>query len=433
MRPIDPRADRTYLDSVKTAPRSRRLWFALALAVATGLILAGAVLAADDRGRPPARAAAGDALQLTGTVIDRRGLVLPEKWTTINESFAVWDTDGWKGEYAYQIPSSIPPGGAQASLAVRATDKTGGRFAPKLDLTGNIAVVGGPAEATALADKNAGKETDSGTASFTLVPGSYCDTCAVSVTVNIQDGPHITFQYKVVPKAKPCPGGGKAAFAAATGPLICNEDEPGPGQSIIVSSSKIGPKDNKVIVTAGSSAGNLNGTTIVGEGEVKQSKAEKIGEAVAACYLIGVEAFDYPASRIRQALQLLKGDADIDLEQFDRPAQRLKICIALAKELAGPAPALASAKAARGCSTRRIAIVPLIRRGKIVGLKPAKRQRPSRSSVRYGCTGGPGGTATLTVRRRGGLRKAIGKRLDLGVVRAPDAPARQATLTFGFR
>jgi hypothetical protein len=90
----------------------------------------------------------------------------------------------------------------------------------------------------------------------------------------------------------------------------------------------------------------------------------------------------------------------------------------------------ASASASR-CRAQRVVVSVGRRHGRTV-LRRIKTQRPSRSSVRYSCAPGPGGAAKLTVRRHRGLRKAIGKTLDLSVVRAPRAPARQATLTFGF-
>ncbi|MEA2324203.1 MAG: hypothetical protein QOD81_4053 [Solirubrobacteraceae bacterium] len=409
-----------------------RLWVALVLAVAVTAVLAGA---ADGGGRPHAHASAGDSLQLVGTPqIDRTGILLAAKWTSITASGATWDTDGWRGEFSWSIPSSIPPGGAPASVTVTATDKNGGRYNGVIGATGNLFIEGGPAVAEALADKVAGPATKSATKSFRLVPGSYCDTCPISVTVGIQDGPRITFNYKVVPKQKPCPGRQRITLAQAKGPLVCNTNEPGPGESIKLTSPTLRPKDKEVKVDIGSSAGTLSGTTIVGEAEAKQSRAEKVGEVVAACYFIGSAAFDYPKETIGRALDELVEADQIHMEAAGTPRGRLLICIALARKLVEPAGSSAAAHAAaRGCNARRIAIVPQVRRGRIVGLKPAKVQRPSGSSVRYSCAAGADGTAAkLTVRRSQGLRSAIGTRLDLGVVRASNAPERQATLTFKF-
>ncbi len=418
-----------------SARRARGVSVALALVVATGLMLASAVLAEDRESGPVARASAGDALQLVGRPqIDRTGILLPDKWTSITESSATWNPDGWRGDFSWSIPSSIPPGGAAGSLSVTATDKTGGRYNAVIGVGGNLFIEDGPAVIEALADKVAGPPTKQASTSFKLVPGSYCDGCPVSLTVGIQDGPRITFNYKVVPKAKPCPGRQRITLAQANGPLVCNTDEPGPGKSIKVSSPALGRGDKQATVDVNSSAGSLNGTTIVGEAELRRARAEKVGEAVAACYLIGTSAFDYPTEVVKEALLELVNSGVIPLEYVDSPRNRLKLCIALARKLVQPEGAPSSARAARGgCNTRRIAIAPRVRKGRIVGLKLAKSQRPGSSGVRYSCTGRPGGAAKLTVRGPQGLRKAVGTRLDLGVVRAPGAPRRGATLTFRFR
>jgi hypothetical protein len=73
-----------------------------------------------------------------------------------------------------------------------------------------------------------------------------------------------------------------------------------------------------------------------------------------------------------------------------------------------------------------------VRRIAFAGRKLAKSQRPPSSSVRYGCKRVRGGMK-VTVKRSQALRSAIGKKLDLGVVRAPSAPASGATLSFRFR
>jgi hypothetical protein len=238
-----------------------------------------------------------------------------------------------------------------------------------------------------------------------------------------------------------CPGAGTATFAQTTAPFICNTGEPGPGGSTRVSSPTLAPGDKNVTVGVGSSAGNLNGTTIVGEAEPKRPRSQKIGEAVAACWLIGTEAFDYPPHLIKAAMNEIvegSGRSDPTPEEIARriaavmgdPEARLYACMLLARRLTEYTDP-PSISAAGGCNTQRIAIKPRTRRGRIVGLKFVKRQRPRRSSVRYRCKI-ENGTATITVRRRKSLRKAVGKKLDLGAVRAPKASARQATLTFGF-
>jgi hypothetical protein len=385
----------------------------LALMAALGACLPGTALAA------------GDSLQLVGQPqIDRKGILLPASWISITGSAAVWDTPGWRGDYRWSIPDAIPPGGADATLSVKATDKVGGRFYPVIGVSGNVFIEGGDGIVTAGADLNAGKPTAEGNGTFKLVPGSYCDTCPITVTVGIQDGPRITFNYKVVPKprGKPCKAGAITRIAQFNGPLLCYTDEPAPGKTGRVTSSVLEPKAKALTADVTSSAGSLGGTTIVGEAEAIRRRADRIGTVVAACYLIGPDVFDYPPDHITEAVHKL-----IDRGEFNRsgtPSGRLRNCIALAKILVEPeGPEGPAGAAAAGCRVRRIALA---------GPKLAKSQRPSSGSVRYRCARVRGGLK-LTVKRSQGLRSAIGKKLDLGVVRSPTAPASGSTLSFRFR
>ena len=142
-------------------------------------------------------------------------MVLADKWTTITESNAIWDPDGWRGDYSWTIPRSIPPAGAPATLNVTATDKSGGRANLGLKVTTNLNIDGGPAQAIAQADKNGGMPTASASKTFTLVPGCYAAGAAISATVDVGDGPKITFNYKTVPAAD---ASGKSRRGSPSGP-----------------------------------------------------------------------------------------------------------------------------------------------------------------------------------------------------------------------
>jgi hypothetical protein len=412
--------------------RSNGLWVTAAV-FAGGALFTGGVLAADDERRRPARAAQnGDALQLKQVTIDKRGMVRPDKWNPVTESNAIWDTEGFRGEYSWSIPSSIPPAGAVATLTVIATDKTGGRYNGKLDLTGNIRVEGGPAEAQALADKNGGQGTKRGDASFKLVPGSYCDTCAIAVTVNVQDGPKVTFHYKVVPKPNPCATVSRLAHTAAADCAPKTATEPAPGGSSRVSSPTIAPGASKLGVTVTSSSGELTGTTIVGEGE--RSRSTATGEAVAACWLIGPEALDISDPDLKA--EVLKEIKPLFELNAGDPERVLRLCIALVAKIgtgAEPRPVRAHA-AASSCRAQRLGIAMRLRRGRIRSARPIVSRRIPSKAVRYKCAVGANGAVRITAdgRRRGGLRKKVGRKLELGVVRARNAPAARGTLTFGF-
>ena len=174
----------------------------LALALALATVLAGGVFANDDD-RPTARAAA--ALTLKQTTVDKRpvsegGPVVDSAHWTITESAAQWDTDGFRGTYAWTIPSSIPAGGAQGNVRVQSTDKSGGRYNGVISATSGM-IQGGSARAEALADKNGGTPTATDSQNFELDPDACGSSC--TVIVSVQDGPVITYRYEV----DPCRGG----------------------------------------------------------------------------------------------------------------------------------------------------------------------------------------------------------------------------------
>jgi hypothetical protein len=409
----------------RRSTRSVALWLGFWLAIAAMFV--GGVLASDDA-PPPARAAAGgDALKLTQVTIDKTGI--PAGWT-VSASSATWDTEGWHGDYSWSIPANIPPAGADASLSVTSTDKNGGRINGWLHLECNIPVEGGPADVAALADKNGGEPTKTATKGFKLVPGSYCDACPITATVAIQDGPRITFSYKVVPKPAPCAGVSRLARAADKDCATKTVTEPRPGGTATISSPTLAPGASKLGITVSSSSGNLKGTTIVGEGESGHN--DRTGEAVAACWLIGPDALNYGNPKVRESfLRTFK-------ETFEHasPRNALLLCVLLVQELAErldhQQPDARSA--ARSCQAQRLGIAMRIRRGRIVSARPLTSQRVPRTGVRYKCVAGADGRIKLSVdgRRRGGLRKKLGRKLNLGIARAPHASPARGKLTFGF-
>jgi hypothetical protein len=217
--------------------------------------------------------------------------------------------------------------------------------------------------------------------------------------------------------------------------------EPVPGGSVSVSSPDPLPrKGGEVTVNVTSSAGDLNGTTIVGEGEVspeakEKEKARKVGEAVAACWLLGPDAL----ATTEEAMQKVLTDPEVK-EKFRglQADEQLRMCITFVTSLGqnlsvGGVGRTSAAAAQMACGAERIALEVRSRKGKIVGVKLAKKQRRPASAPRYGCSSS-GGDAEITVThgRKASLREGLGKKLDLAAVRAPDAVQRDATLTFGF-
>jgi hypothetical protein len=144
---------------------------------------------------PSSAMAAGDSLQRVGTPqVDKTGSLFPDDWV-VSDSSAVFDQPGYRADFSWTLPATIPPGGADVTLTVKATDKSGGGLTTGMGLHGNVPFTGGDGTVYASANKTAGQPTATAGKTFRLVPGSYCDTCPISVTIGLQGGPLITFTY----------------------------------------------------------------------------------------------------------------------------------------------------------------------------------------------------------------------------------------------
>jgi hypothetical protein len=231
----------------------------------------------------------------------------------------------------------------------------------------------------------------------------------------------------------PNPCGGVSSFArsAAADCPTRTLTEPIAGGIAKVSSPTLGRGASKLGITVRSTGGKLTETTIVAEGEVR--RGDRIGEAVAACWLIGPEALDYGSPGLKANFLRHFKQTFVEADA----AKSLDLCIVLVRELAkslvrrmdDPARSAAST-----CQAKRLGIAMRVRKGRIVAARPVTSQRLPSTAVRYRCAKGADGAVKVTVdgRRRGGLRKKLGLKLALGIVRAPNAPAARGKLTLGF-
>jgi hypothetical protein len=386
--------------------RTRLPWLALSLAVTSLAYLAGSVFAADRDG-PPARAAAGDALTLTGVVIDKTGMVDSANWT-VSESSARWDTSSFTGDYSWTIPSSIPSAGAQASLRVIATDKSGGRYNGVISAAGDIPVEDGPAQAQALADKNGGQATASASKSFKLVPGSYCDTCRPSFTVSVQDGPRVIFQYKVAaPPPPPACTTASFAFTAAK----CQIGYGGaatvvapPGRPINVSPQPDVPR---------------RATALEVFLALQELQNEEEAEQLAAAILLPIKDEQTKQQFLGcMLLSDLLGDPQDDelSDQFARQIAALAACkkLVLDRPVSTNRPVGAGRVAANGCNA---VFIPVFgKRRKVTKRLVRRAKAAARRQVAASCTDRPG-KLSISLRARGGRKlRAITGRKARGVV-----------------
>lgn len=218
-----------------------------------------------------------------------------------------------------------------------------------------------------------------------------------------------------------------AATAFATRDASIDVAEPAAGGSSTASSQPLGDS-SKVAVSVRNSAGDLKASTIVGEGGSARTGA---GDAVAACWLIGPEAIPVKSADVREFL------AEERVQKRFRNAsakQTMSMCIGLVTALGlfagGDSKASSSAG---GCRVQSVALRVRRRGGRSVVSPAGKRSR--RPTVRYRCSGAGRGAVRIAVtggRAGGALRRQLGPRLDLGVVRHRDAPKRRAKMTIGF-
>jgi hypothetical protein len=213
--------------------------------------------------------------------------------------------------------------------------------------------------------------------------------------------------------------------------------EPKPGGSKFVDSPALPaaldcsgsprPKGCSIFVDDQAGGQDPRGTVIAAEGDFE--RAPTAGEFVFWCWLnydftnpdgvvIHLPAKYQLGYCISMALYLIKGGK---LGKPKPPAVRLSS--------EGPAKAEAA-----GCRAKAIPILLRKRGRKIVSLGQAKKAKLTSSSFRYGCSAS-GGKATITITAPRGLRQSLGKKLDLMVARAKNAPRRtgKLSITFGWK
>lgn len=234
---------------------------------------------------------------------------------------------------------------------------------------------------------------------------------------------------------KPYTGGGTPVPAGGGTPAPAGAEttvtEPAPGKSTAVTSPKPLPPDCarrtssvgaanacNPTVTVESSTGTLAGTTIVGEGE--RTAGQAIGDAVASCWLAGPDALPGLSKSFKKILEKRKAE----LDKFT-PLTQLQFCMFLVRfELDAAGGERKPSSVGAACKLQRLAVT--YRQGHVRDARVTAASGP----VRYRCTATPAGLKLAVSGSQ--LKKLIGPKLDLGVVRSSTAPKRSAKLTFAF-
>ena len=368
-------------------------------------------------------ALAGDSLTRSGVVIDKRPVVDSGHWT-ITETSATWNTDGFTGKYTWSIPSSIPAAGANASLTVTSTDKSGGRYNGVISATADMTIEG-TARAEALADKNGGQATASDTANFKLVPGSYCDTCTPSVTVFVQDGPHVTFQYKV--DQPPCSVAARFSAEGAAddpncklGKLPVNKkvtvDSPEPGKTKNISPRAIPPETYDLILTI---LAEQEGERLAAALTAKFG-AKAAHDLIAGCFVVAQGGFE-------EDKQQLDRFGEIETKKVTSREGKLALYNACARLLLSGSPPAPPARRARVAATGcRVITVPVFEKGTKVTKRRRKQARAAiLDQVKPSCDDKRQGfTASLKARGKGAtLSRAARKSIGAPLARFSNTPA----------
>jgi hypothetical protein len=329
----------------------------------------------------------------------------------------------WAVTYDWRLPQSFTTGEqAQVTVELQVSNVD-----PEQDLYFQMSVLA-PDFTQTLGVNYPDKASDVATYKFPISAG-YANEELLTIKVRVVEA-EITYYYKRAPTP---------ALGQKTKPM------PAPGESVSVSSPETIPaKDRRTDTSVTNSGGNLNGTTVVAD--AKTPFSTKVGEAVAACFLIGPEALDpqdaYSLAAKEDAVtRFAELEREIEKAEKQNDKKRLAVlakvrylaCFELASTLVGRRPSASAAASARCQATRLEVIVQRNRRGRATGLKLVRR-RPGKGDVRYSCAvDGPGAiTITADGRRRGGLRKGLGKKLDFGVVRERGAEPASGRLTFSF-
>ena len=192
------------------------------------------------------------------------------------------------------------------------------------------------------------------------------------------------------------------------------------------------------------SAAGFGGTTIVAQAAETpaQARRRRVGEAVVACWLLGLP--DAPGVNAPGGQGLLELKVEINkfidenatsrrLAKSNEALFHLYFCIGFVRAMAREQAEQAGPASAAGCRSSRVALrVRRDRAGRIATIT-ASRAKPSSTAVRYSCALLDDATMIVRARRsRGSLAAQVGRNIRFGVHRAPTAAPAAGRLRFEF-
>ncbi|HWH10003.1 MAG TPA: hypothetical protein VG165_02665 [Solirubrobacteraceae bacterium] len=205
--------------------------------------------------------------------------------------------------------------------------------------------------------------------------------------------------------------------------------EPAPDASAtVISPDLLAWTPAATLLSVTDSRGDFPGMTIVGPGELA---SQSFGETV-ACWLIGPDAPGIPAGVYGKSIAL--GFFRGRLHASDAYTTCAGVAQSILAAAAAQPAATASQAPQSGCAARRIDVAIQAHSGLITDATPVNGPVPASGALSYACQRRADGSLRISVADglKGGLPAALGTHLVLGVVRAANAQARQATLAFAF-
>jgi len=147
--------------------------------------------------RPRTRRGDGMTLELDSSTIDRKSTQSPTQWDVDKDSGEATYTPPYgNAKFEFKMPGTIGPEGENVHFGVTVTAKKGTRFAPSMSMVGDADLTGGNPQVYPTAESGMTTEEFKEVA---IKPRQYSeDTKFVTIQVRFQDGPTITYKYRVV-------------------------------------------------------------------------------------------------------------------------------------------------------------------------------------------------------------------------------------------
>jgi hypothetical protein len=156
-----------------------------------------AALRKKGQSKPKPRPSDGVTLELDSSTIDRQNSQNPTLWDLDKESGEGTYTPPYgKATFKFKMPDVIGPEGETVAFGITVSAKKGQRFGPAMSMVGDADLTGGNPQVYPVAESGMTAEESK---EVLIKPRQYSeDTKFITIQVRFQDGPTITYKYRVV-------------------------------------------------------------------------------------------------------------------------------------------------------------------------------------------------------------------------------------------